>query len=49
MTTWTEARTVAVISPDAIRFSTLIRLCDVRVCQPGDLFSYDPPEHSPTT
>ncbi|MEV0589574.1 helix-turn-helix transcriptional regulator [Nonomuraea sp. NPDC050310] len=27
----------------AIRFSTLIRLCDALGCQPGDLLSYDPP------
>jgi putative transcriptional regulator len=26
----------------AIRFSTLIRLCEVLGCQPGDLLSYRP-------
>lgn len=26
----------------AMRFSTLIRLCDVLGCQPGDLLAYDP-------
>lgn len=27
----------------AVRFSTLTRICEVLQCQPGDLFSYDPP------
>ncbi|GAA4534629.1 MULTISPECIES: helix-turn-helix domain-containing protein [Nonomuraea] len=27
----------------AIRFSTLVRLCDALDCQPGDLLQYDRP------
>ena len=27
----------------AVRFSTLTALCDVLDCQPGDLFSVEPP------
>ena len=29
----------------AIRFSTLIALCDALECQPGDLFTLEPPLH----
>jgi len=27
----------------AVRFSTLVKLCDALDCQPGDLLAYSPP------